>query len=86
MYGNQYVQKPTDILCDNQSAIVLSKENMLHQRSKHIEIRYHFSRDAQTQGLINVEFIPTDKNVADILTKSLVKDKHLNCIQSLNLA
>ncbi|EFN72337.1 Retrovirus-related Pol polyprotein from transposon TNT 1-94, partial [Camponotus floridanus] len=50
MYGDQYVNVSTDMLCDNQSAIALSKENMLHQRSKHIDIRYHFSRDAQNKG------------------------------------
>lgn len=85
MYGDRYVHDATDILCDNQSAIVLSKENMLHQRSKHIEIKHHFTRDAQNKGLINVKFVPTDKNVADILTKALVKDKQLSCVRLLNL-
>lgn len=85
MYGNQYVNDPTDMLCDNQSAIVLSKENMLHQRSKHIEIKYHFSRDAQNKGLICVKFVSTNRNTADVLTKSLMKDKHLSCVSSLNL-
>lgn len=84
MYGDHYVHDPTDILCDNQSAIVLSKENMRHQRSKHIEIKYHFTRDAQSKGLMHVKYISSDKNTADILTKPLVKDKHLSCVRLLN--
>ncbi|KAL6446789.1 hypothetical protein ACFW04_001309 [Cataglyphis niger] len=75
MYGDKYTCDPTDILCDNQSAIVLSKENMLHQRSKHIDIRCQFSRDAQSKGLIDIKFIPTNKNIADIL-----KNLHLQKI------
>lgn len=85
MYGDKYVCNPTVILCDNQSAIILSKENMLHKRSKHIETRCHFSREAQNEGIIDVKFISTDENAADILTKPLLKFKHLSCVRTLNL-
>lgn len=56
MYDDKYVTNPTDILCYNQRVIVLSKENMLHQKNKHM-IRYHFSIDAQSKGLIDVIFV-----------------------------
>jgi len=81
-----YVKKATPIFCDNQSAIVLCKENMTTQRSKHVDIRFHFSREAQERKLINVIYIPTEKNVADIFTKPLVKDKHIKCVKGLNLS
>lgn len=71
------VIEQTTRLCDNKSAISLSKENMLHQRRKHIEIRYQFSREAQEKKLISVNYIPTDKNIADVLTKALSKDKRM---------
>jgi len=48
------------ILCDNQSAIVLNKENMTNQRSKYVDIRFHFSRKAQK--LIDIQYVPTEKN------------------------
>jgi len=48
------------IFCDNQSAIVLNKENMTNQRSKYVDIRFHFSREAQK--LIDIQYVPTEKN------------------------
>lgn len=80
-----YVKEATPVFCDNQSAIVLSKENMTNQRSKHVDIRFHFSREAQERKLINVQYIPTEENVADVFTKPLTRDKHTKCIQMLNL-
>lgn len=62
---SRYVKDATSIFCDNQSAIVLSKENMTNQRSKHVDIRFHFSREAQERKLIDVQYVPTEKNVAD---------------------
>lgn len=57
---------------------------MLHQRSKHIKIKCHFTREGQNEGLIDIKFISIDKNMADKLTKPLLKTKHLNCVRSLN--
>lgn len=85
MYGNLYVHNSTNILCDNHRAIILSKENILHQRSKHIDIRCHFSRDAQEEGLITVTFVPTNENMADVFTKLLMKNAHLSCVQLLSI-
>ena len=44
---------------------------MLHDRSKHIDLRYHFIRDCVEKGSVIVEFIRTGEQKADILTKSL---------------
>jgi len=82
---SHYVKEATPIFCDNQSAIVLSKENVTNQRSKHIDIRFHFSREAQERKLINIQYVPTEKNIADVFTKPLGKDKHEKCVKRMNL-
>ncbi|XP_031287932.1 secreted RxLR effector protein 161-like [Pistacia vera] len=45
---------PTQIYCDNSSAIKLSKNPVLHSRSKHIDVKYHFLRDLTNDGVINL--------------------------------
>ena len=57
------------ILCDNTSAINLSKNPIQHSRSKHIEIRHHFLRDHTKKGDICLEYIKTDRQLAKIFTK-----------------
>jgi hypothetical protein len=56
---------------DNQSAIALSKNPVLHDRSKHIDTKYHFIRDCVNSGKISVEYASTQEQLADILTKAL---------------
>jgi hypothetical protein len=68
---------PTVIHCDNQSCIKLSENPVFHDRSKHIEIRYHFIRDWVQRGAVQLQYISTDEQVADILTKALPRDKHV---------
>ena len=60
-----------NLLCDNQGAIALAKNPIKHQRSKHIDIKYHFIRDEITKKRLNVKYIPTDDNVADVFTKPM---------------
>ena len=62
---------PALIFVDNKSAISLCKNPVLHDRSKHIDLRYHFIRDCVEKGTVIVEFIRTGEQKADILTKSL---------------
>ena len=61
-------------MCDNKSAIDLSKNPVLHARTKHIEIRHHFLRDNVQKGNIVLEKVDTTENVADIFTKPLKKE------------
>ena len=67
---------PQIILADNQGAIKLSKNPQYHNRTKHIDVRYHFIRKSCQDGLIELAYIPTSEMVADILTKALPRDKH----------
>ena len=70
---------PTIIHCDNQSSIKLSVNPIFHDRSKHIEIPYHYVRDMVDRNSIKLEYICTTDQTADILTKPLsrVKIEHL---------
>ena len=67
--------RPTVIYCDNQNCIQLSKNLIFHERSKYIEIRYHFIRDYVQRGAVMLQYISTDEQVEDILTKSLGRSK-----------
>ena len=60
---------------DNQGAINLAKNPMYHKRSKHIQVKYHFIRDEIRSGKIELQYIPTEDNVADIFTKPVTKVK-----------
>jgi hypothetical protein len=67
--------RPNMIYYDNQSCIKLSENPFFHDRSKHIEIRYHFIRDYLQRGVVELQYISTKEQVADILTKALSRDK-----------
>jgi hypothetical protein len=62
---------PFTLFIDNKSAISLCKNPVLHDRSKHIDLRYHYIRDCVEKGKVEVEFIRTEDQKADILTKPL---------------
>jgi hypothetical protein len=64
----------TTVLCDNQSAIKLSENELHHKRTKHIDIRYHFVRQNIKEKNIKVKWIQTENQLADILTKGLGKN------------
>lgn len=63
------------ILCDNISAIKMSRNPVFHARSKHIELYHHFVRERVLDGEILVNYIPTEDQTADILTKALGRTK-----------
>jgi hypothetical protein len=66
---------PTIIQCDNQSCVKLSENPMFHDRSKHIEIKYHYIKDMMQRKAIHVQYLPTHEKIADIFTKLLGKTK-----------
>ncbi|GJU02374.1 hypothetical protein Tco_1112712 [Tanacetum coccineum] len=63
--------KMVPIFCDNTSAIAISNNPVLYSRTKHIDIRYHFIRDHILKGDIELHFILTKYQLADIFTKPL---------------
>jgi transposase InsO family protein len=63
----------TIIYCDNQAAIAISKNDIHHERTKHIDIRYHFIRDYIDKNILVIQWISTENQLADVLTKGLNK-------------
>jgi hypothetical protein len=61
------------IMMDNRLAIALSRNPVLHGRSKHIKTKYHFIRECVEQGEICLEYVSTNDQYVDILTKPLAK-------------
>lgn len=70
---------------DNQGAIHLVKNPILSDRSKHIDISYHYVRDLAEKKRIAVEYIPTNKMIADGLTKPLPKVGFVKSVRDLGL-
>jgi histone deacetylase 1/2 len=62
----------TTIWCDNLGASYLSANPIIHARTKHVEVDYHFVRDRVTKKEIQIHFISSKDQLADVLTKPLV--------------
>jgi hypothetical protein len=65
----------TTILCDNQSCIKMTENPVFHDRSKHIEILYHYICDMVQRGALKLLYVSTDEHVVDVLTKPLSRVK-----------
>ncbi|MCO5596683.1 hypothetical protein L7F22_050751 [Adiantum nelumboides] len=70
-----HVQRLVAVHCDNLSSIQLAQNPVFHARTKHIEVHYHFIRERVLDGSIDLTFVRTDEQVADIFTKALVVEK-----------
>ena len=70
----QEQQEPTTIFCDNNSAIMLSKNHVLHKKTKHIDTRYHFIKELVNNKEICLEFCMSKEQVTYIFTKTLARD------------
>jgi hypothetical protein len=62
---------PIPIHCDNISAISVSKNPILHSKTKHIPIKYHFLREQVTNRIVQLNYIPSIEQIVDIITKPL---------------
>ena len=67
-----YVQGPTKMFVDNQGAIHLGKEEAFHRRTRHIDVRAHCVREAVANNHIELEYVPSNQLVADMMTKPLI--------------
>jgi hypothetical protein len=65
----------TKILCGNQSCIKMTENLVFHDKSKQIEIRYHYIRDMVQRGVVKLQYVGTDEQVADVLIKPLSRVK-----------
>jgi hypothetical protein len=71
---------PSVILYDNESCIALSENPKFHNRSKHIDLRFHFLHEKVNSKHLKLKFTSTTTMWADILTKALSKAKHQACL------
>jgi hypothetical protein len=80
-------KKKTEIVLfeDNQSAIKTANNRIHNDRSKHIDIRYHFIREKIENGDLKIVYCPTEHMVADIMTKSLGIIAHRRLREALGL-
>nr|GEY58600.1 hypothetical protein [Tanacetum cinerariifolium] len=72
-YGLGFNKIP--MYCDNKSAIALCCNNVQHSRSKHVDIRYHFIKEQVENEVIELYFINTEYQLADLFTKALGRDR-----------
>jgi hypothetical protein len=65
----------TAIFCDNQSCIKMTENQFFHDKMKHIEIRHHYIRDMVQKGIVKLQYVGTDEQVAGVLTKPMSRVK-----------
>ena len=65
----------TIIICGNHICINMTENTVFHDKSKHIEIRYFYIRDMVQKGTIKLQYVSTDEQVVDVLTKPLSRVK-----------
>ena len=73
------------LLCDNETAIKIAYNPVQHIRTKHIEIHHHFIRDHVARGDIELAYVPTKDQLADIFTKPLEEPRFSYLRNELNI-
>lgn len=74
-----------EMKCDNQGALSLSENPEFHQRTKHIDIKYHYLRQEVARGHLDPWYVPSKENTADGLTKPLGPVDHAAFVEMLNM-
>jgi hypothetical protein len=77
--------KRVKIFGDNQASLQLTENPELHQRTKHIAVKYHYIREARSKGIVRFWYCPTKDMTADGLTKPLARVKHQAFVTQLGL-
>ncbi|GJX29731.1 retrovirus-related pol polyprotein from transposon TNT 1-94 [Tanacetum coccineum] len=83
-YGFQFNKIP--LYCDNKSGIALCCNNVQHSRAKHIDVRYHFIKEKVKNGIVELYFVRTEYQLADIFTKPLPRERFNFLIEKLDNA
>ena len=79
-------EEPTVIFEDNQGAIEISKNAKFHNRTKHIDVRFHFIREKVLLNEVKVIYLSTEEMLADVMTKELTKGKFEKLRNMLNIS
>ncbi|GJT76686.1 retrotransposon protein, putative, ty1-copia subclass [Tanacetum coccineum] len=80
-----FQHRPPCLWCDNLGATYLTSNPVFHAHTKHIEVDFHFVRERVARGALDVHFISTNDQVADVLTKPLLLHKFKQFRDNLNL-
>src|SRR5215207_5010518 len=83
--ANVHNAPPVTIHFDNQGAMALTKNDTNHNRTKHIDVKWHFIRAYVDNGTIKITYLPTANMVADILTKVLPRERHWQHATSMGM-
>ena len=78
-------EDPIFIHCDNTSVINISKNHVMHSKTKHIPTKCHFLREQVSQKVVKLEYIDTKEHIADIFTKPLPKEAFENLRHKLGV-
>ncbi|GJZ57015.1 hypothetical protein Tco_0612509 [Tanacetum coccineum] len=73
------------LYCDNKSAIDLCCNNVQHSRSKHIDVRYHFIKEQVENGVMELYFVRTEYQLANIFTKALPRERFNFLVEKLGM-
>ncbi|GJY27296.1 retrovirus-related pol polyprotein from transposon TNT 1-94 [Tanacetum coccineum] len=82
-YGLKFNKIP--LYYDNKSAIAKCCNNVQHSRSKHIDVRYHFIKEQVENGVVELYFVRTEYQLADIFTKALPRERFNFLINKLGM-
>ena len=66
---------PIELYCDNKSAIAIAQNPVQHGKTKHINVKFHYIREAEKNSLVKLHYCSTDVQLADIMTKALPKSR-----------
>jgi hypothetical protein len=77
---------PRSFTSDNRSCIKLTENRVFHDRSKHIEMRYHYVRDMVQKNVLSIQYVPTAEQTTDIFTKPLSLTKFVYFCDKLGVA
>lgn len=75
--------KPITVYCDNQSAIHIANNLVHYKRTKHIKIDAHFTSDKVLEGILQITYLPTSSQIADVFTKILPSEQFNNLLSKL---
>ncbi|CAI7894710.1 unnamed protein product [Closterium sp. NIES-53] len=79
-------QGPTPLYCDSLGAIALAKNPVLHGLTKHMRVKWHWTRSMVAAGEVELHYVKTTRQPADMMTKRLVEQQHWKCCKLAGMA